>query len=128
MRDVKRHLSCLARAGLGGLVVSLCGAGSAAACIDVAGEAIEGGLIWGRVPPGSAVRLDDEMLPVLPDGHFFAGFHRDAPERAVLRVGEECELPIRIEQREYRISRVEGVPQRTVTPPEEQLERIRRER
>ncbi len=128
---MEKVLSLLLRgrgATLGGLMVSLCAVGSASACIDLAGEAIEGGLIWGRVQPGTAVRLDDEALPVLPDGRFFAGFHRDAPERAVLRVGEDCEVPISVEQREYRISRVEGVPQRTVTPPPEQLERIRRER
>jgi len=119
----------IAFAGLvAGLVAGIGAAGNAAACIDLSGEAIEGGLIWGRVEPGTAVRLDDETLPVLPDGRFFAGFHRDAPERSVLRVGEDCELPIRVGQREYRISRVEGVPQRTVTPPPEQLERIRRER
>jgi murein DD-endopeptidase MepM/ murein hydrolase activator NlpD len=74
------------------------------------------------------VRLDGALLDVLPDGYFFAGFHRDAPAGSVLSIGEDCELKLSIAQREYRISRVEGVPQRTVTPPQEDLERIRRER
>ena len=45
-----------------------------------------------------------------------------------LTVGEDVVCSLNIAMREYRISRVEGVPQRTVTPPAEQLERIRRER
>ncbi|MEE4279653.1 MAG: M23 family metallopeptidase [Halieaceae bacterium] len=98
------------------------------ACVSVGGSLAEGGLIWGQVEPGTSVRLDGEPLDVLPDGYFFAGFHRDASERSVLSVGEDCELPLKVAQREYRISRVEGVPQRTVTPPPEDLERIRRER
>jgi murein DD-endopeptidase MepM/ murein hydrolase activator NlpD len=38
-----------------------------------------------------------------------------------------CELSLDIATREYRIQRVEGVPQRTVTPDPADLERIRRE-
>jgi hypothetical protein len=99
-----------------------------AACPELQGDAAEGGVIWGKAAPGMPVSLDGEALDVLPTGIFFAAFHRDAPARSVLEVGEDCVLDISIHQREYRISRVEGVPQRTVTPPPEQLERIRRER
>ncbi len=101
---------------------------SALACVSVGGSLSEGGLIWGKVSPGTPVSLDGDALDVLPDGHFVAGFHRDAATESVLRVGSDCELPLSVAQREYRISRVEGVPQRTVTPPEEDLARIRRER
>lgn len=97
-------------------------------CPVLAGEAIQGGLIWGRVDPAATVTLDDLTLAVLPNGYFVAGFHRDAPPRSVLRVDEGCELVVQVAQRRYRIQRVEGVPQRTVTPPPEQLARIRRER
>lgn len=98
------------------------------ACIEVEGEVTQGGMIWGRVAPGTSVFLDDQALDVLPSGRFFAGFHRDAGPDSVLRVGDTCSVELQVTQREYRISRVEGVPQRTVTPPAEQLERIRRER
>ena len=67
-------------------------------------------------------------MEILPDGTFFAAFHRDAPAKSTLRVDDDCELTVSVAQREYRVSRIEGVPQRTVTPPKEQLERIRRER
>jgi hypothetical protein len=113
-----------------GLAVTLpLAAGSAADdCVEIQGEPIEGGLIWGSVAPGTAVQLDDVALDVTADGYFVAAFHRDAPASSTLTVGESCSVPLSVAQREYRVSRVEGVPQRTVTPPPEQLERIRRER
>ena len=97
-------------------------------CVTVEGNVAQGGLIWGDVPPDTLVFLDDQRLDVLPSGRFFAGFHRDAAATSVLQIGDECSTVLEVQQREYRISRVDGVPQRTVTPPEEQLERIRRER
>jgi hypothetical protein len=99
-----------------------------AACPELAGEPVEGGLVWGRTEPATAVFLDGEAIDVAADGRFVIGFHRDANVQSLLRVGVECERKISVRQREYRIQRVEGVPQRTVTPPPEQLERIRRER
>ena len=112
------------------MVLPLLGAASAlqADCIALDGDLQEGGLAWGQVDPGTEVRLDGEALDVLPEGWFLMGFHRDAPSTQVLDVGENCRVEIAISGREYRIQRVEGVPQRTVTPPPEQLERIRRER
>lgn len=98
------------------------------ACATLEGDIREGGLIWGSAPAGAAVTLDGETLDVLPDGRFVAGFHRDAEASSLLQIGEDCEVTLDVAQREYRISRVEGVPQRTVTPPQEQLDRIRRER
>ncbi|GAB5415472.1 MAG: M23 family metallopeptidase [Congregibacter sp.] len=111
--------------------LSLCLAASVTAaesCVELRGDPAEGGIVWGQADPGDTVRLDDVELDVFPDGRFFAAFHRDAPALSVLTIGEECRIEINVAQRDYRIQRVEGVPQRTVTPPKEQLERIRRER
>ncbi|MFK7975001.1 MAG: M23 family metallopeptidase [Halioglobus sp.] len=98
-------------------------------CPAIEGSLQQGGLIWFQVPPGSAVSVDDSVLDVLPDGTTLVGFGRDAGQTAQLTVSgpQPCEQTLNIAQREYRISRVEGVPQKTVTPPKAQLERIRRE-
>ena len=105
------------------------GAGQAlAGCPELRGEVMEGGLIWGQTKPEHSVTLDGEAMDVTDAGWFVIGFHRDAAPRSLLRVGDDCEVTLAVRQREYRISRVEGVPQRTVTPPAEQMERIRRER
>jgi murein DD-endopeptidase MepM/ murein hydrolase activator NlpD len=99
-------------------------------CVELTGDATQGGLLFGEVPEGSAVTFDGRQIPVLEDGRFLIGIGRDAPETLALTVtaDEQCEQSVAIAPREYRIQRVNGVPQRTVTPPEEDLERIRRER
>jgi murein DD-endopeptidase MepM/ murein hydrolase activator NlpD len=99
-------------------------------CPQLEGNLIQGGLVWGEVPAGSAVTLDGQPLDVLEDGTFVAAFGRDAPPDSELVVtgSRPCTQTLQIKSRQYRISRVEGVPQQTVTPSEEHLERIRRER
>ncbi|WP_229801663.1 M23 family metallopeptidase [Halioglobus japonicus] len=101
-----------------------------AACPDLEGNLIQGGLVYGEVAPGSQVTLDGDALTVLEDGTFFAGFGRDnaATAELVITGDSPCTQTLNIASREYRISRVEGVPQKTVTPSEEHLARIRRER
>ena len=101
-----------------------------ASCIELQGSLVQGGLVWGSVAPGSRVTLDGNALDVLPDGTTVAGFGRDAAATAELVVegNTRCGQILQIQAREYRIQRVEGVPQDTVTPPPERLERIRRER
>ncbi|MHA7816295.1 MAG: M23 family metallopeptidase [Pseudohaliea sp.] len=112
------------------LAPHLAAGAAGAACDDLGGELRQGGLLWGRAAPGSTVTLDGEALPVLPDGWFLAGFGRDAPATAELVVSgpEPCRRTLAVAARAYQIQRVDGVPQHTVTPPPEQLERIRRER
>lgn len=102
--------------------------GTWGACPPIAGNAVQGGVQWGEVEPGTRVFLDDEALDVAPDGFFAFGHHRDAPPSRELRIGDDCAMTIEIARRDYRIQRVEGVPQRTVTPPAADLARIRRER
>ena len=104
--------------------------GALAECPVLEGHLIQGGLIWGNVPPGSTVNLDGSSLDVLEDGTFFAGFGRNAASTSELVIDGpvSCRQTLTVKSREYRISRVEGVPQQTVTPSEEHLARINRER
>lgn len=99
------------------------------ACLQFDGSLQQGGFIWGKVAPGSVVTLDGEQLDVLADGTTFAGFGRDAAASTELVVSgaQPCRETLQVARREYQIQRVEGVPQKTVTPPPEELERIRRE-
>ena len=100
-------------------------------CIELEGSLTQGGLIWGTVPSGSRVTLDGETLDVLQEGTTLAGFGRDAAATAELVVDDGaavCRETLQIAPRQYAVQRVQGVPQKTVTPPPEQLARIRRER
>ncbi len=103
---------------------------SRAECIEWQGDIRQGGLIWSKVSPGTRVSLAGEVLDVLPDGTVFAAFGRDALAEVRVEVSAAggCSEALAVAQREYNISRVEGVPQRTVTPSPEHQARIKRER
>jgi murein DD-endopeptidase MepM/ murein hydrolase activator NlpD len=115
--------------GLLTLAAALCGTPLFAA--ELSGEAVQGGLIFGRVEPGSRVQLDDSDVMVSAEGEFVIGFGRDETGVRVLKISESggssetIELPVAA--REYRIERVDGLPPRTVTPDPEAAERIRQE-
>ena len=101
-----------------------------AGAVELQGQLIQGGLIHGKVAPGSRVELGEHSVKVAENGVFVAGFDRDAPAVMTLRVchdGDCASQELAIAQREYAVQRVNGVPQKTVTPPAEVLARIRQE-
>jgi len=99
--------------------------------VELDGEAVQGGLIFGRTSPGSRVELGETEVLVSADGRFVIGFGRDETGEKELRIrepsGEEESLTLSIALREYDIQRVDGLPPKTVTPDPEALERIRAE-
>lgn len=99
--------------------------------LDLQGSLKQGGLIWATLEPGSSAALGGKALPIADNGLVVAGFGRDAKSTAMLKVcspaGECVERNLAIAQRSYDVQRVNGVPQKTVTPPASVLERIRHE-
>ena len=96
------------------------------------GPRTQGGLLRGRVPPGSTVEYEGDAVRVSQDGWFLVGFGRDAPPEARLVVvhpdGRRERHVLKVERREYDIQRIDGLPPRKVTPrSEEDLARIRAE-
>jgi murein DD-endopeptidase MepM/ murein hydrolase activator NlpD len=104
---------------------------AAASELHLEGALVQGGLVRGQAPPGSAVWLDDRALRVSAEGWFVFGFGRDAPESAALVVrrpdGREDRRVLAIARRAYDIQRIDGLPPREVTPSEQDLARIRAE-
>lgn len=106
---------------------------SAAVPITLSNPLIQGGLVYGQVPIGSIVKLDNNIVRVNKFGQFIIGFGRDAKPQSILEVttvdGKTRKKTLTVEQRSYRTQRVNGVPQRTVTPkPDpEFLKRVRKE-
>lgn len=99
--------------------------------IRLEGVFTQGGILRGQVAPGTVLALDGEPVPVSPSGAFVIGFDRDAATKArlqaVLPSGVQVGQDIVIRPRQYDIQRVTGVPEATVNPPAEVLERIERE-
>lgn len=99
--------------------------------IELPVQSRQGELVIGRVPPGSSVRLGERQLRVSDQGWLAFGFGRDQGERQLLDIhlpnGDRIEHSIEIEQRQYRIERVDGLPPSTVSPDSELQRRIARE-
>lgn len=98
--------------------------------MDLDGSLIQGGMVRGRVAPGTRVELDGKAIMVGPNGEFVFGLGRDAPVAATIRAidpgGNEEIRKLTIFPQIYDIERVDGLPPRTVTiPPEEKARRAR---
>jgi len=121
---LRRLAWLLLAAGLGGLLTTT------AQALEFEGTWRQGGLLVGHVDPGTEVLFGQRQVRVAEDGRFVIGLDRDAPQRVELTTrsaaGEQV-YDFQVQQRQYDIQRVEGVPQETVTPPESVLERIREE-
>lgn len=120
----------MGRAGVALLALLWVGAAPAGS-LELAGSMEQGGMIVGRVPPGSEASLDGEALRLSPDGVFVVGFDRDAPPHATIAVvfpdGGVEHRTVEVAQRDYPTQRIDGLPQSQVSPGEEALKRIRRE-
>jgi murein DD-endopeptidase MepM/ murein hydrolase activator NlpD len=96
---------------------------------ELAGEAVQGGLMFGRVEPGTSVSLDDTPVQVSFEGRFVIGFGRDEEGVRLLRLsapgGSHEVHELAIAPTQYDIEKVDGLPQETVTPHPDAFERIR---
>lgn len=99
--------------------------------IELRGGFIPGGIVIGRVEPGTWVRFEGEAVQVGSDGRFVLAIPRDAAGR-VVRLdfrgpeGDHANL-YTVSEREFQVTRIEGVPDRTLAPSAQDLERIRAE-
>jgi len=119
------------RAALAALGLLLAGALPAAAETILDGALTQGGMVRGQTAPGSTVTLDGRPLRIATDGAFVFGFGREAGPAAVLEIvapdGKRDTRRLAIAPRRFDIQRIDGLPERMVTPSPRDLERIRRE-
>jgi murein DD-endopeptidase MepM/ murein hydrolase activator NlpD len=114
------------------LLLALAPSASAEDSITLAGVVSQGGLARGEAPPGTTLALDGRPVRVAPDGKFILGFGRDAPAKATLAAtfpdGRSTTQEIAVEQREYDVQRIGGLPPPMVTPDSTLMTRIKAER
>lgn len=95
------------------------------------GSKEQGSLVIGKADGLSSVKLDDKLLSVSPRGEFAFGleYKQTDPARLVLKFadGETQSADIAPVVRTYDIQRIDGLPEKYVSPPEEIVKRIQRE-
>jgi murein DD-endopeptidase MepM/ murein hydrolase activator NlpD len=99
--------------------------------LDIKGAAVEGGLLFGVTAPGATVQVDGKPHEVAADGHFLIGFGRDAAGTVHIEVrlgSETTRRDIAVADRDFKIERIDGLPQRKVTPDPADIARIGREK
>jgi murein DD-endopeptidase MepM/ murein hydrolase activator NlpD len=85
-----------------------------------------------KTDPQANLTIDDQALAVSKNGFAVIGFHRDdiAPVDVVAQYpdGRHDTLTITPTPREFKEQRIDGLPQNMVTPPQDVLDRIARDR
>lgn len=110
--------------------VMICPLQASAGQLTLDGNLKQGGAVIGQTDKGSMVSLNGKPVRVSPLGVFLIGFDRDHPSTAELLIshpdGSTTQKTLNIEQREYDIQRIDGLPPSKVTPRKpEDLARIK---
>lgn len=113
------------------LLISFPAVGARAAAPEFQGVWQQGAMLLGRTKPTNKVKFEGKTITLTPHGGFIIGLGRDVKGPLTVEVingqGKQ-KFTYPVLQREYIVQRVNGVPQRTVTPPSaDVLERIRDE-
>ncbi|ROO28797.1 peptidase, partial [Salinisphaera japonica YTM-1] len=91
----------------------------------------QGAMVIGRVAPDSSVRYAGRDLRVTDYGTVVFGIARDARQPAEVTItypdGRVAHVQIAIRTHDWPVQRVNGVPQKTATPPPAVAKRIVRE-
>jgi murein DD-endopeptidase MepM/ murein hydrolase activator NlpD len=99
--------------------------------LELSGNFIQGGLVVGKVIPGSRIKINGHMVRVSTEGDFIIGFGRDYPANSTLTIleldGNERQHTLQIAQREYKVQHIDGLPKAQVSPDEKTLVRIKQE-
>lgn len=117
--------------GLAFLAMPAWAAGRRKNRLVIKGTMEQGSLALGYADPRATVKIDGQAVRLSPDGVFAFGFAFDQAKPSLVEVtwrdGTVESQSYTPTVRQYDIQHVDGLPQNTVTPPPEVLERIKRE-
>ena len=94
--------------------------------VEFQGKFIQGHFIIGKTEPGTEISIDKKKIKVSKDGYFAFGLDKDRKFDVVINEGEK-KIIKKVKKRKYKIQRIDGLPEKKVTPPKEFYERIKKE-
>ena len=96
--------------------------------IELKGDFYQGNLIIGQTEPGSQIFIDKYKIKVSKEGYFAFGLNKDRKNDVVINVVNQNkteEIIKKVYKKKYQIQKIDGLPQKQVTPPKEVYERIK---
>jgi len=97
-----------------------------ALAVEFQGKFIQGHYIIGKTSPDAKILIDKKKVKVSKDGYFAFGIGKDRKFDIVITENEK-KIIKKIQKRKYKIQRIDGLPEKKVTPPKEVYERIKKE-
>ena len=97
-----------------------------ATAIEFKGKFIQGHYIIGKTDSDKKIFIDKKEVKVSKDGYFAFGIGKDRKLDVVITEGNK-KIVKKIIKRKYKIQRIDGLPKKKVTPPEEFYARIKKE-
>jgi len=94
--------------------------------VEFQGKFIQGHFIIGKTTPRTTILIDKKKVKVSKDGYFVFGIEKERKLDVIINEGNS-EIIKKIFKRKYKIQRIEGLPGKKVTPPEEFYIRIKNE-
>ena len=94
--------------------------------VEFQGKFIQGHFIIGKTTPGTTILVDKKKVKVSKDGYFAFGIEKERKLDIVITEGNKNIIK-KILKRKYKIQKIEGLPGKKVTPPEEFYVRIKKE-
>ena len=98
--------------------------------VEFEGSFKQGSFILGKTLPGTKVKIDSKKVKVSKDGYFVFGLGRDRKNDIVIKTFNKDgtqKIVKKVYKRKYKIQKIDGLPEKKVTPPKEVYERIKRE-
>ena len=97
-----------------------------AIAIEFKGKFIQGHFIIGKTDLNKKIFIDRKEVKVSKDGYFAFGIAKDRKLDVVITEGNK-KIVKKILKRKYKIQKIDGLPKKKVTPPEEFYARIKKE-
>jgi len=96
--------------------------------IELKGEFYQGNLIIGKTEPESQIFIDKSKIKISKDGYFAFGISKDRKNDVIIKIinqNKTEEITKKVYKKKYQIQKINGLPQKQVTPPKEVYERIK---
>ena len=103
---------------------------SSVLAVEFKGKFIQGHFILGKTEPGSNIYIDKKKVKVSKDGFFAFGIGKDRKFDITITKninGNNKKIIKKIQKRKYNIQKIDGLPEKKVTPPEEFYARIKKD-